>query len=275
MKSEVNWEKFLNKIKPGQEYSVAPNWSEDNWRKKINRLARKGYFKKIGRSYGGKKRAFADWFIRTNKKWIDGDCIKKPISFSKQKIKQMSTATQELPSTKVVTGTVRFSYLHIWEPSAINDSQDKKYSASLIIPKDDKVTINKIKRAIEAAKEQGKAKFGGKIPANLKTPLRDGDEERPEDEAYKNAYFINANAKMQPGVIDKAKNKILDKDELYSGCYGLASITFYAFNTSGNKGIACGLNNIMKTKDGEPLSGRASAEEDFAEVADGEDDDLM
>jgi hypothetical protein len=178
-------------------------------------------------------------------------------------------------STKVITGRVRFSYLHIWEPSAVEEGQEKKYSASLIIPKSDKVTINKIKAAINAAKEEGKAKFGGKVPASLKLPLRDGDVERPDDEAYKDSYFINANAKQKPGIVDKDVNPIMDKDEVYSGCFGRASITFYAFNTSGNKGIAASLNNIQKLKDGDPLGGRSKAEDDFAETFETEDDDLL
>jgi hypothetical protein len=188
----------------------------------------------------------------------------------------MSTTTAELPATKVVTGKVRFSYLNIWEPKAAPGSTEAKYSASILIPKSDKATVAKVKAAIEAAKEQGKTKFGGKIPPTLKTPLRDGDAERPDDEAYKGCFFVNANAKTQPTVVDRSKNRILDKDEVYSGCYGFASVTFYPFNTSGSKGIACGLNHIMKTADGEPLSGRTSAEEDFAEVAvTDEDDDLL
>lgn len=187
----------------------------------------------------------------------------------------MSTTTDTL-STKVITGLVRFSYLHIWEPVAIQEGQDKKYSVSLIIPKSDKATLAKVKAAIEAAKEQGKvSKFGGKVPANLKSPLRDGDIERPEDDAYANSYFINANAKTKPNVVDKNRNPILAQDQVYSGCYGHASISFYAFNTSGNKGIAAGLNHIMKTKDGEPLGGRSTAESDFADLEPIEDDDLM
>lgn len=185
----------------------------------------------------------------------------------------MSTETQV--STKVVTGLVRFSYLHIWEAVAIEEGQDKKFSASLIIPKSDKDTISKIKAAIAAATEQGKAKFGGKIPTNLKNPLRDGDVERPDDEAYADAFFINANAKTKPGVVDKNANPIMEQDDVYSGCFGRASVTFYAFNTSGNKGIACGLNHIMKVKDGESLGGRSTAESDFAEVLGAEDDGLL
>jgi len=165
--------------------------------------------------------------------------------------------------TKVVTGMVRFSYANVWEPKSINGS-DEKYSVSLIIPKTDKKTIAQIEAAIEAAKQEGKAKFGGKIPANLKLPLRDGDIDRPEDEAYKNAYFINANSKERPGIVDRSVKPILDQSEFYSGCYGRASITFYAFNQNGNKGIACGLQNLQMLLDGEPLSGRSRAEDDFA-----------
>lgn len=187
----------------------------------------------------------------------------------------MGTTTQEAPKTKVITGLVRFSYLHVWEPTAIEEGQEKKYSVSLIIPKSDKATLAEINAAIEAAKKAGKdSKFGGKIPSNLKTPLRDGDVDRPEDENYADCYFINANCKTKPGLVDKNVKPILEQDELYSGCYGRASITFYAFNTSGNKGIACGLNHLMKIKDGEPLGGRSSADSDFAEVAQ-MDDDLM
>lgn len=180
----------------------------------------------------------------------------------------------EMQLTKVVTGLVRLSYLHIWQPKAITEGQDPKYSASIIIPKSDKKTLKKIKAAIEHAKEQGKNnKFGGKIPAGLKTPLRDGDEERPEDEAYENSYFINANSKTAPGVVDLNLNKIMDQEEVYSGCYGRASVNFYPFNTNGNKGIACGLGNIMKVKDGEPLGGRSAPEVDFNDDFEYEDDD--
>jgi len=174
------------------------------------------------------------------------------------------------PATSVITTKVRFSYAHVFEPHSMEDSQPKKYSVCLLIPKKDKKLIDKLTAAINAAKEEGKTKFGGKIPASLKLPLRDGDEERPEDENYQGMMFINANANRKPGVVDADLNPILDKEEFYSGCYGRASLSFYAFNTSGNKGIACGLNNIQKLEDGERLSGGgASAEQDFA------DDDLM
>jgi len=174
-------------------------------------------------------------------------------------------------STKVVTGKVRFSYANVWEPKSINGG-DEKYSVSLIIPKSDKKTISDIKAAIEQAKKDGTSKFGGKVPANLKLPLRDGDIDRADDEAYKNCYFVNANSKDRPGVVDKNVKAILDPSELYSGCFGRASITFYAFNQNGNKGIACGLQNLQKLSDGEPLSGRSRAEDDFTTA---DDDDFL
>lgn len=176
--------------------------------------------------------------------------------------------------TKVVTGKVRFSYAHVFEPASINGG-DEKYSVSIIIDKDDNKTINAINNAIEAAKQSGAAKFGGKIPSKLKLPLRDGDEEREDDEVYKGKYFVNANCKMKPGLVDKKGRPIIDPTEFYSGCYGLAAISFYAFNTNGNKGIACGLNNIMKTEDGEHLGGRSRAEDDFAEFIEADDDDFL
>ena len=172
--------------------------------------------------------------------------------------------------TKVITGVnSRFSYFHGWEPVSINGGAEK-YSVSVLIPKDDKETINAIHAAVDAAIEEGIAKFGGKKPnkAAIKLPLRDGDVERPDDAAYANAYFVNANATTAPGIVDADCNPILQRSEVYSGVYGRASISFYAFNSSGNKGIACGLNNLQKLRDGEPLGGHASAETDFATTAD-------
>lgn len=177
-------------------------------------------------------------------------------------------------STKVVTGEVRFSYAHVFEPSSIN-GDDPKYSVSILIDKDDKKTLARIEKAVEAAKQAGIAKFGGKIPQNLKLPLRDGDIDREDDPVYAGKYFINANCKQKPGVVDKAGNPIIDATEFYSGCYGHASVTFYAFNTKGNKGIACGLNNLMKTRDGEALSGRSSAEDDFSSLISVDDEDFL
>ena len=173
--------------------------------------------------------------------------------------------------SKVVTGKVRFSYANVWEPKSINGSEEK-YSVSLIIPKSDAKTVEEIQVAMEEAKQEGIAKFGGKIPANLKLPLRDGDIDRPDDEAYQGCYFINANSKDKPQIVDKKVKPILAPNEVYSGCYGRASINFYAFNQNGNKGIACGLGNLQKLEDGEPLSGHSRAEDDFE--AYGEDDFL-
>jgi len=179
-----------------------------------------------------------------------------------------------MSTTKVVTGPgIRFSYAHVFEPKAISEGADKKYSVSLLIPKEDKETINKIKKAIAAALEEGKVKLGGKIPKVYKNPLRDGDEERPDDDNYVGHYFVNANSNTKPGLVDKDVNEIIDQSEFYSGCFGRASVNFYAFNTNGNKGIACGLNNLQKLKDGDNLGGGgASAAEDFGTE---EDSDLM
>jgi len=171
-------------------------------------------------------------------------------------------------STRVTTGTVRFSYANVFKPKAIQEGQDPKYSVAILIPKNDKATLAKLEAAIEEAIEAGKTKFGKYNRATLKLPLRDGDEERGDDEAYKGHYFINANSTQKPGVVDASLNEIISADEFYSGCYGRASVNFYAFNTNGNKGVAAGLGNLQFLKDGERLSGGASAEQDFAEDSD-------
>ena len=178
--------------------------------------------------------------------------------------------------TKVITGPkTRWSYANVWQPKSINGGTPK-YSVSLIIPKSDTVTVNKIKSAIQAAYEEGESKLKGNgksVPSlkAIKTPLRDGDLERPDDYAYKNSYFVNANSTTAPGIVDADRQPIIDTSEVYSGVYGRASINFYAFNSNGNKGIACGLNNLQKISDGEPLGGRSRAEDDFAD----EEDDFL
>ena len=152
---------------------------------------------------------------------------------------------------------------------------DPKYSVSAIIPKSDTETIEKIKRAIEQAKKDSVSKWGGKVPANLKLPLRDGDIDRPEDEAYADSYFFNANSKQAPQVVDKNVQPILDQSEVYSGCYGRISVNFYGFNSNGNRGIAAGLGNIQKLRDGEPLGGRTNAEDDFDAVEVDDEEDFL
>lgn len=170
--------------------------------------------------------------------------------------------------TKVITGpTTRWSYANVWDPKSINGGAPK-YSVSLIIPKSDTRTVEKVKAAIQAAYEEGQSKLKGNgktVPALsvLKTPLRDGDLERPDDEAYQNCYFINTNSATAPGIVDADRNPVLERYEVYSGVYGRASINLYAFNSNGNKGIACGLNNLQKISDGEPLGGKSRAEDDF------------
>lgn len=179
--------------------------------------------------------------------------------------------------TKVITGPkTRWSYANVWDPKSINGGTPK-YSVSLIIPKSDVATVKKIEAAIQATYEEGESKLKGNgksVPSLkvLKTPLRDGDLERPGDATYADSYFINANSASAPGIVDADRQPILERSEVYSGVYGRASINFYAFNSNGNKGIACGLNNLQKIADGEPLGGKSRAEDDFATD---DDDDFL
>ncbi len=175
--------------------------------------------------------------------------------------------------TKVITGPrTRWSYANVWDAKSINGGTPK-FSVSLIIPKKDTQTVEKIKKAIQSAYEEGEGKLKGNgrtVPllSAIKNPLRDGDVERPDDPAYKDSYFINANSSDAPGIVDVDRNPIMERSEVYSGVYGRASISFYAFNSNGNRGIACGLNNLQKVSDGEPLGGKSRAEDDFATAYD-------
>ena len=182
--------------------------------------------------------------------------------------------------TKIITGICRLSYANIWQAKSINGGTPK-FSTSVLIPKSDAVTIARVKKAIQAAYDEGEGKLKGNgksVPplATLKTPMRDGDIERPDDPAYEGHWFVNANSGTAPGVVDINRQPIIDTSEIYSGVYARVSLSFYAFNSNGNKGIACGLQNIQKVRDGESLGGRTKAEDDFNDgyQSDAEDDFL-
>ena len=188
----------------------------------------------------------------------------------------MATTRKEKPATYVKTGKVRLSYVHLFEPyKGADEDEDKaaKYSVCIIIPKKDKDTIKRIKKAIAAATEAGKdSKFKGNTK-NVRNPLRDGDEERDSTE-YVNSYFINCNSNIKPQVVDLDLEP-LRRDEVYSGCWGRVSLNFYPYAMKGNKGIAAGLGNVQKVADGEPLGGvRVEAADDFDDDFDDDDEDF-
>ncbi len=165
---------------------------------------------------------------------------------------------------KVVTNKVRFSYAHVFEPVAMKEGQEKKYSTAILIPKKDKKGIAEIEAAIETGKKEWEEKFGGKLPKNWHNPLRDGDEEKEDDPVYAGHMFLSAKSTRKPQLVDEDLNPIMDRDEFYSGCYGRASLNFFPFKVPGNHGIGVGLNNLQKLEDGERLGGGpASAEDDF------------
>jgi len=188
-------------------------------------------------------------------------------------------AGKNFKPTKLVLPNVRISFANIWSPKSINGGEEK-YSVSCLIRKTDKKTIALVQKAIEAAKAEGKEKkWGGKIPPNLKLPLRDGDIDRPDDENYEGCYFLNATSKDAPQIVDRKVQPILDPMECGSGDYCNVSVNFYPFNANGNRGVAVGLGNVQFVRSGEKLSGRANAAADFDEIDDeellGEDDDFL
>lgn len=184
--------------------------------------------------------------------------------------------TPIVKDTKVVFGPVRLSYTHLFNKYAPDgDTSNGKYMTNVLIPKDEKETVDAIKKAIEAAKKAATvSKWGGKEPKKLDMPLRDGDTDKEDDEVYAGCYFLNAKSKTRPGIVNRSKEPITDEDEMYSGVWAILSVTFYAYEVSGNRGVACGLNNVMKYKDGEMLGGRASADSDFGDLDMEDDDDL-
>lgn len=177
-------------------------------------------------------------------------------------------------ATKVVV-PCRISFANIWEPKSINGSEEK-YSVSLLVPKEDKATLTKIHKAIEAAKEAAKSKkWNGKIPANLKLPIHDGDIDRPDDENYAGCFFFNATSKDAPQIVDRKVQPIIDPMECGSGDYCNVSVNFYGFVASGNKGVAAGLQNIQLVRHGERLAGKPSAASDFVAIEGEEEEDTL
>lgn len=182
----------------------------------------------------------------------------------------MAKFNKKIKDTSVRIGEVRFSYTAVFQPKKNDDGTPSKYGVCIIIPKEDTETVNLVKEAIDAAKQRGKMeKWGGKIPANVKSCLRDGDIDREDDEAFAGCYFLNASSRNKPGVKvleDGVVSDALDEEDFYSGCYGAVTLDFFPYESSGNKGVGAGLNNVIKTRDGDRLSGGRSADEDFADL---------
>ena len=181
-------------------------------------------------------------------------------------------------STKVITGKVRFSFCHIFEPQEPQGGGEPKYNVTLLIPKADTATLSKIKAAMAEARENFCKKNGANaLPAKPNHTLHDGDGTRDSGEPYgeecKGCYVINVSTKRPPVVVDNMRNPITDPGEVYSGCYGRAAINFYGYSQNGKKGISCGLLSIQKLHDGEPF-GTVGSADDFDDDFGGEDEDL-
>lgn len=183
--------------------------------------------------------------------------------------------TPQVKENKVIFGPCRLSYTHVFNRyNPDGDQADGKYMTNVLIPKDEKETIEAINKAIAEAKKQAiVSKWGGKEPKKLDMPLRDGDEK--DDENYEGHLFVNAKSNTRPGIVDRKKVPIVDEEEVYSGVWAIVSVTFFGYDKNGNKGVACGLNNIMKFKDDEHFGGRVSAESDFGDVDLGDEDDNL
>ncbi len=184
--------------------------------------------------------------------------------------------TPIVKDTKVVFGPCRLSYTHLFGKYAPDgDTANGKFMTNALIPKSEKETVAALRQAMEAAKKNGVvSKWGGKEPKKLDMPLRDGDTDKEDDDVYAGHYYVNAKSSTRPGVVDKNKAPIVDEEEMYSGVWAFVSVTFYPYDVNGNRGVACGLNNVMKHKDGERLGGRVSAETDFADLDTEDDSDL-
>ena len=174
---------------------------------------------------------------------------------------------QNIP-TKVLTGEVRLSYVNLTTPRA-QQGGDPKYSVTLLIPKTDAATYQDIVQSIEAAAQDAQGKlWNGVRPPVLPQPLHDGDGVRENGTPFgpecKGHWVMTASTKTKPQVVHQSNiNAELAPQDIYSGMYARVTLNFFSFNSNGNKGVGCGLGNVMKTRDGEPLAGGASAASDF------------
>lgn len=185
--------------------------------------------------------------------------------------------TPKVTGSKIIFGPCRLSYAHLFSKYAPegSDNAEGKYQTNVLIPKSEKETVKAIREAIETARQAGiVSKWGGKEPKKLAMPLNDGDEK--DDDLYADSFYVNAKCSTRPGIIDRNKQPITDEEDIYSGVWAIVSVTFYPYDTNGNRGVACGLNNVMKYKDDDRLGGRVSAEADFGdvEVENSDDEDL-
>lgn len=188
----------------------------------------------------------------------------------------MPKYNKKINDTNIRIGEVRFSYANVFAPKANKPGDKEKFSCCIIIPKENKEAIKLINEAVEAAKLAGKSsKWGGRIPANCKSPLRDGDEERFDDPAFTDCYFLNASTTLKPGVRvleNGVQSEAMDSEDFYSGCYGAVTLNFFPYENSGNKGVGAGLGNVIKIRDGKRMAGGRSADEDFGDLS--ADDEL-
>lgn len=174
--------------------------------------------------------------------------------------------------TFVVTGNVRLSYAHLFTPYASTNGGDPKYSVTVLLPKSDYSTKQRIDAAIQAAVQAGTStKWNGQRPPQISLPIHDGDGTRPSDgmpfgEECKGNWVFTASSKNAPQIVDMNLNPIINQSEVYSGMFARVSINFFAYNNNGKKGIGCGLGNVQKTSDGEPLGGRTNAQDDFNDM---------
>lgn len=177
--------------------------------------------------------------------------------------------------SNVMTPSFRVSYPHLFKPKKNDLNQKDEYSCVALFPKGTDLT--NLKKAAQAALEEKWGKDKAKWPALLKSPFRDQGERAKFDDATgkkvlpagheEGAIFMTLKNEHRPGVVDQNVQDIVDSSQIYAGCFCRATIRAYAYDQKGNRGVAFSLQNVQKIKDGDPLSGRTRAQDDFAPVA--------
>lgn len=161
-------------------------------------------------------------------------------------------------------GQCAFVNLLVAKPG-LNPAEGSKYSIILIFDKEAQATPE-FARMKEAVKKAIVDKWGANPPSGLKAPFRPSAEKA--DKGFPaDCVFISISSKLKPEVVDAEGLDVFEASQLYTGMIGRASLSIYAYDKGGNKGVSFGLNNFQKLAAGERKYGKSSAASDFGVTA--------
>ena len=166
-------------------------------------------------------------------------------------------------SEKIITPRARLSFPNLLQPRSYNGGA-LKYSCTLIFPAGTDITVLQNAAGNVALEQWPKG-----LPPNLRNPFRDAREKEGIDGYNAGDIFISCSSLNPPGIVGPdARTPLTTRKDIYPGCWVVASVVAFAYDTKGNKGVSFGLNNIQKVADDTPLGSFSRPEDDFEAVED-------